>query len=60
MVQYVKGRELDQIAIKLGLKRNRYFLFFKESDKKLRCRCEHRVQQICQRKLSVLGCKLEV
>lgn len=58
MVEYSKGKDLDQIAIQLGLRRKRYFLFFKESDKKLRRRCEYRVQQICQRQLSVIGVKV--
>lgn len=55
-IPYIKGRELDSIAIKLGLKRKKYWWIFKETDKKLRHRCEERVNQITNRQISVLGC----
>ncbi len=55
-IPYIKGRELDSIAIKLGLKRKKYWWIFKETDKKLRQRCEERVSQITNRQISVLGC----
>lgn len=55
-IPYIKGRELDSIALKLGLKRKKYWFIFKETDKKLRQRCEQRVHQITNRQISVLGC----
>lgn len=55
-IPYLKGRELDAIAFKLGLKRKKYWWIFKESDKKLRLRCEQRVNQITNRQVLVLGC----
>lgn len=55
-IPYIKGRELNSIAIKLGLKRKKYWWIFKETDKKLRQRCEERVSQITNRQISVLGC----
>lgn len=58
MTKYIKGKELDNVAMKLGLRRKRYWFIFKESDKKLRSRCEQRVNQICRHKVSVLGCRL--
>lgn len=33
---YAKGKYLDRFAKLYGLKRKRYFLFFKESDENLR------------------------
>lgn len=56
-IPYIKGRELDSIAIKLGLKRKKYWWIFKETDKKLRQRCEERVRQITNRQISVLDCE---
>lgn len=56
-LQQAKGPQLDFIALKLGLKRRRYFLFFKERDKSLRERILLRIQMICNRQLSVLGCQ---
>lgn len=32
----IKGKYLDNMAILYGLKRKRYFFFFKESDKSLK------------------------
>ena len=55
-IPYIKGRELDVLALKLGLKRKKFWWIFKESDKKLRLRCEQRVNQITNREISVLGC----
>lgn len=53
-IPYIKGRELDSIALKLGLKRKKYWFIFKETDKKLRQRCEQRVHQITNRQISVI------
>lgn len=50
-IPYIKGRELDSIAIKLGLKRKKYWWIFKETDKKLRQRCEEIVSQITNRQI---------
>lgn len=57
-IPLIKGKELDGLAWRLGLKRAKKFIFFKESDKSLRSRVECRVCQITDRKLSVLGVKL--
>lgn len=54
-IPLLKGRELDYIAFRLGLKRHRKFLIFKESDKNLRSRVNRRVEEVCSRKVSVLG-----
>lgn len=55
-IPYIKGRGLDVVALKLGLKRKKYWWIFKESDKNLRQRLEERVMQITNRQVSVLGC----
>lgn len=55
-IPYIKGRQLDVVALKLGLKRKKYWWIFKETDKKLRKRLEDRVNQISSRQLCVLGC----
>ncbi len=55
-IPYIKGEELDVIALKLGLLRKKYWWIFKESDKKLRKRLENRVMQITNKEVSVLGC----
>lgn len=56
-IQLASGKELDAIALKLGLKRRRKWFIFKESDKSLRQRVDLRVQMICNCQISVLGCK---
>lgn len=57
-IPLMKGKELEEIALKLGLKRRRKFIFFKESDKSLRSRIECRVCQISNKQLSVIGVKV--
>lgn len=57
-IPMVKGKELDGLALRLGLKRKKRFIFFKESDKSLRERCCCRVCQITGGQLSVLGVKV--
>lgn len=54
----IKGRELDKLALKLGLKREKRFLFFKESDSSLRSRVECRVCEISNKRLSIPGVKV--
>lgn len=56
-IELASGKELDAIALKLGLKRHRKWFIFKESDKSLRQRVDLRVQMICNRQVCVLGCK---
>ena len=56
-IELASGKELDAIALKLGLKRRIKWFIFKESDKSLRQRVDLRVQMICNRQISVLGCK---
>lgn len=57
-IPMMKGKELDGFALRLGLKRKKRFIFFKESDKSLRDRCCCRVCQITGGQLSVLGVKV--
>lgn len=56
-IELASGKELDAIALKLGLKRRSKWFIFKESDKSLRQRVDLRVQMICNRQVAVLGCK---
>lgn len=56
-IELASGKELDGIALKLGLKRRNKWFIFKESDKSLRHRVDLRVQMICNSEISVLGCK---
>lgn len=57
-MQLLRGKELDAIALKLGLIRRRKWFIFKESNSSLRSRVESRVNMICQGTLSVIGCTL--
>lgn len=57
-IPYIKGKELDNLALRLGLRRQRILFLFKESDKNLRKRCEQRISLMCNGNLYVLGCKL--
>lgn len=57
-IPLIKGKDLDALALRLGLKRGKWFLFFKESDKSLRSRVECRVCQLSNKKLSVIGVKV--
>lgn len=57
-LELLKGSELDEIALKLGLIRRTKWWLFKESDRSLRDRLCSRVCEITDRKLSVLGVKV--
>lgn len=57
-IPLIKGKELDDLALKLGLKRHKKFIFFKESDDSLRQRMACRVCQITSKQLAVLGVSL--
>ena len=59
-IPYIKGRELDVIALKLGLKRKKFWRIFKESDKKLRSRCIERIELMTRRKVLVPDCRVGV
>lgn len=59
-IPYIKGRELDVVALKLGLKRKKFWWIFKEGDKKLRSRCVDRIDLMTQRKVLVPGCRVGV
>ena len=49
------GRELDALAGRLGLKREKKWWFIKESDASLRSRVECRVCQINHKQLTIPG-----
>lgn len=57
-IPMVKKKELDELALRLGLKRRKWFLFIKESDKSLRLRLVERVRMISGGRLSVIGVRV--
>lgn len=57
-IPLIEGRELDALALKLGLKRKKVWWFIKEKDKSLRNRLEQRVFSICNSNLIPLNCKV--
>lgn len=57
-IPMIKKKELDGLALRLGLKRKKFFLFIKESDKSLRQRLVERVRMISGGRLSVIGVKV--
>ena len=54
-IPQMRGRELDALAKRLGLKRDKKWWFIKESDSSLRSRIECRVCQINSRQLTIPG-----
>lgn len=56
-IPYIKGRELDNVALLLGLKRKTFWFIFKESDKKLRKRLSQRVSDVCNSNLIPIRCR---
>lgn len=56
-IPQMRGRELDDLAIRLGLIRRNVWWFIKESDASLRKRIECRVCQLNNRQVIVPGVK---
>jgi hypothetical protein len=56
-IPLIKGRELDQIALKFGLKRKKLFWFIKESDKSLREKLLYRIENAKNINVSYMNVK---
>ena len=57
-IPMIQKKELEGLALRLGIRRKKIWWFIQESDKSLRQRVVERVRMISNRQLAVLGVRV--